>query len=338
MSRQRRIPTPSWERDRGITGGLSGTRIQVLAAGLAALLVVAALAAVGFGFLYDYLQDRNRPNTTALRVGDTEFTVRDFTNRAKMYITELGGSTQAQLIIPGTSGFLTEQAILLKYAGEKEVSATDDEVKAKIAELLGIDVADANFDQRFQEELTKTGLSEDQYRDYARYKVLKKKMDEKFKAELPPTAESVHYRQIVVADQTIADDIKAQVEAGGDFAALAAQHSTDTTTKDKGGDKGWTAKGVLPESQDSLLFSLDVNQVVTSASGNSVVVYQVVEKDPAHPLDDASKPTLATANYRKWLDEKKKSVTVKDEMDFSNGNSEKIRYVIEHAGLTLSNQ
>jgi foldase protein PrsA len=336
MSRQRRIPTPSWEKDRGITRGISGSRLQMLAALGAAALVLAAVAAIGFGFLSNYLEDRDRPNSTALKIGDTEFTVRDFTNRAKIYVAQIGGTSNYQFIIPTVASQLAEQAINIKFADEKSVSVTDDEVKTQIATLLGIEGTDPNFDQRLQEELTKTGLSDEQYRDLARGNVLRTKLNDQFSTELPATIDSVHYRQIVVADQAKADDIKVQIEAGGDFAALALASSTDTTTKDKGGDLGWAPKGFLNASLDDLLFSLDVNQVVTFAGRSSVTIYQVTEKDPAHAIDEEKKGTLANQNYQKWLTEKKDSLTIVDEMDFTTGDVEKIRYVIANAELTAS--
>lgn len=336
MSRQRRIPTPSWEKGHGLTSGLSGSRLQILAAIGAALLVLAAIVAIGFGFLSNYLEDRDRPNSTALMIDDTEFTVRDFTNRTKIYVAQIGGTSNYQFIIPTVAFQLTEQAINLKFAGEKSVGATDDEVKEQIATLLGITITDPNFDQRLQEELNKTGLSGDQYRNLARGNVLRAKLNDQFSTELPATIDSVHYRQIVVADQAKADDIKAQIEAGGDFAALALANSTDTTTKDKGGDLGWAPKGFLNTSLDELLFSLDVNQVVTFAGRSSVTIYQVTEKDPAHAIDEEKKGTLANQNYQKWLTEKKDSLTIVDEMSFDTGDAEKIRYVIDNAELTTS--
>ncbi|HVP04551.1 MAG TPA: peptidylprolyl isomerase [Dehalococcoidia bacterium] len=334
MSRQRRVPTPTWERDRGIGGGLSGSRLQILAAVGATLLVLAAVAAIGIGFLSNYLQDRNRPNTAALTVGDTVFTVREFTNRSKLYVTQIGGTTNWQLIIPSVAAQLEEQAILLQYAGEKNQSATDDEVKAQIASLLGIEVTDANFDQRLADELKSSGLTDQQYRDMARTTVLRKKVTDQFQTELPATIESVHYRQITVADQATADDLKAQIEAGGDFAALATANSTDTNTKDKGGDAGWVPKGYLNSSIDNLLFSLDLNQVVTYASTSSVTIYQVTEKDDNRIIDDDKKSTLASQNYQKWLTDKKSGLTINNEVDLTTGNSDKLIYVIDHAGLT----
>ncbi|MHB1465206.1 MAG: peptidyl-prolyl cis-trans isomerase [Thermoleophilia bacterium] len=45
-------------------------------------------------------------------------------------------------------------------------------------------------------------------------------------------------RHILVADQATAQKIEAQLKSGADFAALAKQYSTDTASKDKGGELG----------------------------------------------------------------------------------------------------
>src|SRR4029078_4034840 len=117
---------------------------------------------------------------------------------------------------------------------------------------------------------------------------------------LPATLESVHYRQIVVADQATADKLKGQLDAGGDFAALATANSTDTATKEVGGDAGWAPRGFLNTNVESLIFTLDVNQIVTQKSSANVTIYQVLEKDPAHAVDDTKKSTLASNAFHKW--------------------------------------
>ena len=83
-----------------------------------------------------------------------------------------------------------------------------------------------------------------------------------------------------------------------------------------------------------MLFSLDTNQVVTYPGTSSVTVYQVVEKDPAHAIEDAKKSTLATNAFQKWVKDKLASLTVADHMDLNTGDADKINYVFSHAGLT----
>ena len=58
------------------------------------------------------------------------------------------------------------------------------------------------------------------------------------------TKPQVRARHILVADEKTADMIEAKLKAGGNFADLAKQYSTDPSTKDKGGELGFfsTAK------------------------------------------------------------------------------------------------
>lgn len=335
MARQRRIPTPSWERDHGLTGNFSGSRGQIFVMVVAILLVVAAVGVGGYALINHYeIQPRKLPGSTALAVGDTNYSTSEFSNRTKMFSTQLGGYKVYSYIIPAVDQQLQQEAVILKFASEKSVSATDDEIKTQIATLLGIQATDPNFDQRLQEELKSDGLTEVQYRNMATAAVLKTKLTAIFTSELPASADSVHYRLITVADQATADGLKTQIEGGADFATLATASSTDTTTKTTGGDAGWAPRGLLSSSLETLLFSLDANQVVTYPGSSSVTVYQVTEKDPAHAIEDAKKSTLATNAFQKWVKDKLASLTVADHMDVNTGDGDKIKYVFDHAGLT----
>lgn len=335
MARQRRIPTPSWERDHGLAGNFSGSRGQIFVLVVAILLVVAAVGVGGYALINHYeIQPRHLPGSTALAVGDTNYSTSEFSNRTIMFSTQLGGYKVYSYIIPAVDQQLQQEAVILKFASEKNVSATDDEIKTQIATLLGIQATDPNFDARLQEELKSDGLTEVQYRNMATAAVLKTKLTATFNSELPATADSVHYRMITVADQATADSLKTQIEGGADFAALATANTTDTTTKTTGGDAGWVPRGYVSASLETLLFSLDTNQVVTYPGSSSVTVYQVTEKDSAHAIEDAKKTTLASNAFQKWVKDKLASLTVTDHMDVNTGDGDKITYVFDHAGLT----
>jgi peptidyl-prolyl cis-trans isomerase C len=59
-----------------------------------------------------------------------------------------------------------------------------------------------------------------------------------------PAATEYNAAHILVATKEEADAIKAELDAGGDFAALAAEHSTDGAAA-SGGDLGWFGAGMM---------------------------------------------------------------------------------------------
>jgi foldase protein PrsA len=98
-------------------------------------------------------------------------------------------------------------------------------------------------------------------------------------------AEQIHIRHIAVTNQALADEIVAKLKAGGDFAALAAQYSVDTETKDSGGDLGWfVPDNIISELKDAAL-SLPIggfSDPILTRGGYTII--QVVERGP-HELE-----------------------------------------------------
>ena len=92
----------------------------------------------------------------------------------------------------------------------------------------------------------------------------------------------VRARHILVANEATAEQVEAKLKAGGDFAALAKQYSTDTSTKDKGGELGFFGRGQMVPAFQAAAFALPVgaiSQPVKSPFGWHVI--QVEEKKPA---------------------------------------------------------
>jgi len=67
-------------------------------------------------------------------------------------------------------------------------------------------------------------------------------------------------RHILVADETLCESLKTQIEDGADFAAVAAEHSTCPSGK-QGGALGEFGPGQMVAEFDQVVFSGEVNQV-----------------------------------------------------------------------------
>jgi len=67
-------------------------------------------------------------------------------------------------------------------------------------------------------------------------------------------------RHILVDTEEFCNDLKNQIEAGADFAEIAAEHSSCPSGK-KGGDLGEFSPGQMVKEFDEVVFSAELNQV-----------------------------------------------------------------------------
>jgi parvulin-like peptidyl-prolyl isomerase len=147
---------------------------------------------------------------------------------------------------------------------------------------------------------------------------LQKKVTEKLAANIPTTQEEVHVQHILVnADQeALAKDIKAQLDKGADFAALAAKYSTDTSNKDQGGDLGWfapTEKGgpMVKEFSDAAFALTKPGQIsdpVKSQFGWHII--RLIERGP-RPLTSDELDKAKSDAYNAWLSDEKAKSTIR---------------------------
>ena len=96
------------------------------------------------------------------------------------------------------------------------------------------------------------------------------------------TAEQVRARHILVADAGKASEVEAKLKSGTKFEELAKLNSTDPSSKDKGGELGFFAKGQMVPAFQAAAFSQKIGVVgppVKSPFGYHII--EVEEKKPA---------------------------------------------------------
>lgn len=97
--------------------------------------------------------------------------------------------------------------------------------------------------------------------------------------------EKRHLRNIVVTTVDQANQIRAQLASGADFAALAAQNSLDETTKIKGGDLGEVTRDQLEKPYADAAFATSPNTVFGPVqTDHGFNIGQVLDITPAIPL------------------------------------------------------
>ncbi len=101
--------------------------------------------------------------------------------------------------------------------------------------------------------------------------------------------EEVRARHILVQTETEAKNVLAQLQRGGDFAALARQHSQDPGSRD-GGDLGFFKKGDMVPEFANAAFALQAGQLspapVRSPFGWHIIKVEERRRASARPFDD----------------------------------------------------
>jgi parvulin-like peptidyl-prolyl isomerase len=145
------------------------------------------------------------------------------------------------------------------------------------------------------------GLTEADLRHLIESQLYSDKLQAALAAEVPTTEEQVHARHIWIKDQAQAQKVLDQLKAGGNFVALAALYSEDTSNKLRGGDLGWFGKGQMVAEFEAAAFSLPVGQVselVQSQFGYHII--EVIEKGQ-RPLSAAALSAKRNSALQDWL-------------------------------------
>lgn len=157
---------------------------------------------------------------------------------------------------------MVETMVLAKEytVSEKEIDERIKEYKVQFGGEEGLNQALAQNgmtdEQVFKKNIKRELLAEKAATDGVKItdEEVKKEFEEKYKEEIKAS-------HILVKDERTAKEVKEKLDKGEDFAKLTSQYSIDPSSKDKGGDVGFFTKGRMVAEFDSVVFSLDVNQV-----------------------------------------------------------------------------
>jgi len=200
---------------------------QRIILGSGILIIVAVLGVVGVG-VYNrwYIAEYKPLHQTVIEVNDTKFDMNYYINMLKYY----GSGMPIQYM-----QFVADEVVILIERNE---------LIRQGAMELGISVGNEEVDEEL--ESYDPPLSKD-YRDVVRTELLLDRLrDEYFEQKVPMFAEQRHVLAMFLESESQADEVRARLGAGEDFAELAGEFSLDAICKAKGGDLGWRPEGVLP--------------------------------------------------------------------------------------------
>jgi peptidyl-prolyl cis-trans isomerase C len=142
--------------------------------------------------------------------------------------------------------------------------------------------------------------------------LLREKMQEVVSEETPLTAEQTHARHILVETEEEANDVIARLQAGEDFADLAAELSQDPGSGADGGDLGFVPRGRFVPEFDEIVFTSPVGQVsdpVQTQFGWHII--EVLEREERE-LTPGDYYYAQQQAWQDWLDEARLNADVED--------------------------
>lgn len=150
---------------------------------------------------------------------------------------------------------------------------------------------------------TNLKFSENDLRRLIEAQILRRKVQDAVLAELgvEPTQEQVWARHILVPDEATAIAVLDRLNSGEDWSALAAEFSTDTSNKDRGGDLGWFGRGRMVKEFEDAAFALnvgEVSQAVQTSFGYHII--QVLGHENRQ-LPDSEYQNLRDQRFTEWL-------------------------------------
>jgi foldase protein PrsA len=240
----------------------------------------AAVATAIVGLTFSGCASNSSGGGDIATVNDQHVTKADFDRRLESSPTAKQVLTQ-----------MVQQALIDQYGKDQNIVIPQADVDKKEADIKSKYPA-GQFDQILKQQ----GLTEADVQTILRQQLIIEKAVapsvhvtdadikayfDKNHAQLDKPAQ-VRARHILVADEATANTVEAKLKAGGNFADLAKQYSTDPSTKDKGGELGFFGVGQMVKPFSDAAFSLPVGAIsapVKSPFGWHII--NVEEKKPA---------------------------------------------------------
>lgn len=229
---------------------------------------------------------------------------------------------------------LVLNAVMLLEAEKMDITASDEKVEEQLTAIIDQSGGEQQFEELMKQNNTDIDEVRDNIYDYLVYQDLFERVTseipeptdeealqyyEENKAQFQNAQETRKVRHILVADEATANQVRDRLAAGEDFAALAAELSTDQGSKDAGGSLGVVPSvesGFVPEFEQAMVqltvgqasapvqsqFGFHVIQVEAIYPPNTQLTFEQVKEDIKLQLAQTGAKEQFFSN---WLNEKK---------------------------------
>jgi parvulin-like peptidyl-prolyl isomerase len=193
---------------------------------------------------------------------------------------------------------LISQVLLAQAACADGYEITDADLGSRI-DALSSDVGGADALAKWQ---SNHGYTDESFRSALKRSAEAAWMRDKIIAAVPNTAEQVHAQQILLYNEDAARQVLNQLNAGANFADLAALYDPNTA-----GELGWFPRGYLLEpALEEAAFSLEPGQhsdVIKTEVGYHILL--VLDRDSQHSLSPDAYLVMQEKALGDWLVQKR---------------------------------
>lgn len=232
------------------------------------------LSWVGYGLYQDYKSNPSRE--VAIEVNGVPFTVEYYVKMLDIYVDnyinftvntyldfymQVYNSTREETIQLLTSNAISDLSqntdnIADMITGQVADDIINVELLRQGAKNLDIEVTSEEIDAKLAEL---EWPNERVYQDIIRSALLQEKLGEYFGSQLPDTTEQAHVQAMFVESQEVAIELIGEIEAGGNFTALAEEFSCNSSVE---GDLGRLPRELMPNTLIAdAAFNLTVGEI-----------------------------------------------------------------------------
>lgn len=194
---------------------------------------------------------------------------------------------------------------------EEEIQEEIDRIKEQVAQQAAQAGQDGDPEEVFQEALEQFGYTETSFREEVRTSLLVQKVQEEAVGDAGPTEEEIQdfyeenkdtrftmperrcIRHILFTEdqEEEAEEVKSQLEEGGDFEELARENSQDPGSRENGGDLGCQPQGGFVPEFDEAAFGAEEGEIVGPVEtefGFHILEVTEIQEEEEVPLEEAT--------------------------------------------------
>jgi parvulin-like peptidyl-prolyl isomerase len=170
------------------------------------------------------------------------------------------------------------------------------------------------FKQDYQDTMASykqsINITEGEFREIVSAEILRRKVSDEITKDLPREEEQIRASHILVDTEEEAQEVISRLEAGEEFADLAAEVSTDTGSGANGGDLGWFGRGRMVPEFEEAAYNLEIGEIsepIQSDFGWHIILKQ---DQGIQAIDDATYNQIASTFFNDWLAEQREASVI----------------------------